>query len=182
MRHLRFLNQRGSAGLFIEVVVVVIFIFVLLFGVKSFTRTAKKADVYYPAEGGATTTLSQPSGISITGKEVKQPAGIRVGATSTASGVSGAPATVVQVLYTDAGFSPATVTLSSGSRTVVFVNKSKSMMWPLASGQTTPMLDAGYGINPGGSYSYTFSSDAPATTYGFYNRLNMMHKGSIILK
>lgn len=178
-------NQRGSVGIFFEMVVVVVFVFVLLFGVKSFTNTAKKADTYYPVGGSGTSTktLVQPSGISITSKDAKSPVGVSVGATSSPLGSRGATAPApVQIAYTDSGFSPATITLTTGSRTVVFVNKSKSMMWPLSSASPSPVFDAGYGINPGGSYTFTFSADAALTTYGFYNRLNLMHKGSIILK
>lgn len=179
-------NQRGSVGIFLETIIVVVFIFVILFGVKSFNNVSKKADVYYPGGDSSTSTkvISGSSGVSITGKDIKQPAGISVGVNSSGSdsGSLTNNASVLTINYTDSGFVPSSGTLLPGARTVKFVNKSKSMMWPLSSAQISPALDSGYGINPGGVYSYTFPSNSPVTTYGFYNRLNMMHKGSIILK
>ena len=185
MRHLRIGNQQGSIGVFFEMVIVVVFIFVILFGVKSFNDSAKKADVYYPKDGSATSTKnsSQPSGISITGKDAPQVTGVSVGSDNGGQNSFSINQSVDSVVnYTDSGFVPNSVVVNSGTRKITFVNKSKSMMWPLSNGNLSPALDSGYGINPGGAYSYTFSAAEPAGTYGFYNRLNMMHKGSLILK
>lgn len=83
------------------------------------------------------------------------------------------------VEMTAQGFSPSTLTVSSGT-TVRFVNRDSVAHWP-ASGvhpthQVCPGFDALRPVEPGASYSFTFSV---AKTCPMHDHLNPATRGSI---
>lgn len=88
----------------------------------------------------------------------------------------------VMIVYSDAGFAPATVEIGVGTR-VVFQNNSSEAFWP-ASGphpQHTnyPEFDAKRAIAPGESYSFVFEK---AGSWGFHDHLDSSKFGKIEVK
>lgn len=88
----------------------------------------------------------------------------------------------VEVDMTDVGFSPATLTIKTGT-TVKFVNKSSHDYWP-ASGPhpihtTCPGFDSKGAVKPGDSYSFTFTV---AKVCPMHDHLNPSVHGSITVE
>ena len=88
------------------------------------------------------------------------------------------PATVT-ISMTSSGFSPANVTVKAGTK-VVFVNNDTQPHWPASNPHPThtdlPGFDALKNINPGQSYTFTFSK---VGTWGFHDHLNPPRGGSV---
>ncbi len=94
------------------------------------------------------------------------------------------------IVYTDAGFSPASITVAKGT-TVTFVNHSSGDMWPASNphpihngypttgGCKTSTFDACGHIASGSSWSFTFSIPG---TWGYHNHLNPEQGGTVIVK
>lgn len=90
----------------------------------------------------------------------------------------------VVVMYTDAGFSPATVTVSAGT-TVTWSNQSSHALWVIDSSKTTDTCPTNKGtlnecqlILSGGSYSFTATTPGTIT---YTNKENARDKGSITI-
>ena len=88
----------------------------------------------------------------------------------------------VTVDITASGFSPAEVRIKAGD-TVKFINKDTKKRWP-ASGPhpqhtTCPGFDAKPGINPGESYSFTFTE---VKTCPMHDHLDPTQFGKIIVE
>jgi plastocyanin len=86
------------------------------------------------------------------------------------------------VIYTDSGYSPATLTIKAGE-TVTFVNQSSDPMWTASNPHPIhtdyPGFDALAGTLPGQSYSFTFTKTGH---WGYHNHLNASKGGAIIVE
>lgn len=94
-----------------------------------------------------------------------------------------------EVVQTDAGYSPKTLTIKKGS-TVTFKNETKEASWtasaihpthgayPTAGGCLGSTFDACKGIQPGSSWSFTFDA---VGSWGYHDHLNPSHFGKIIV-
>lgn len=86
------------------------------------------------------------------------------------------------VSITDAGFSPATLTVKAGT-TVTFVNNGTGPHWPASDPHPIHTdlsgFDAKRGLNPGETYSFTFTT---VGTHGMHDHLHPSAKGSIIVQ
>jgi plastocyanin len=86
------------------------------------------------------------------------------------------------VKFTDNGFEPSTLTISSGD-TVEFENKSSDDFWPASNVHPTHLLYPGFDakkpILPGGSYSFTFTKNG---SWGYHNHLEPDVQGTIVVK
>ena len=94
------------------------------------------------------------------------------------------------VVYTDAGYSPATLTVKNGE-TVTFKNQSSQSMWtasaghpahrvyPTTGGCLGSTFDACKSIQPGDSWSFKF--DIPGS-WGYHNHLNPGDTGIIVVQ
>lgn len=93
-----------------------------------------------------------------------------------------AVAAKVEVDYTNAGFSPQTVTVKKGT-TVVFINKSDSKMDVASNPHPThtdyPGFDQ-YKSSQKGQNEYDFTFDKVGT-WGFHNHLNPSDGGTVIV-
>lgn len=177
-------NQRGSISLFVEMLVIIAFILGILYAIQQMNKREIDSGVYYPS-GAARQGIPLGAGGSDSSR-VGYSKPLASSSITTNSQVSrpviSTQATKSQtVSYTDSGFSPQRLVMPVGTRTLIFKNNSKQLMWPLSSGSLTPPLDATYGFNTGASYTYTFSDTAPAASYEIYNRLNSAHRVTIIL-
>lgn len=88
----------------------------------------------------------------------------------------------IVVVYTDEGFSPATMNIALGTK-VTFENKSSKAFWP-ASGPhpehtNYPEFDAKKSIPSGESYSFVFEK---AGAWGFHNHLDSKKFGKITVE
>lgn len=88
------------------------------------------------------------------------------------------------VRYTEAGFSPASLTISKSNPVVIFKNESLSAMWVASdlhpSHQLYPSFDARGGTQSGETYRFEFPS-SPAS-YPYHNHLIPWHTGVIIVE
>mgnify|MGYP001558032324 CR=1 FL=1 len=88
----------------------------------------------------------------------------------------------VMVDITSGGFSPSEVTIPAGI-TVRFTNKDASLHWPAAgihpTHQVCPGFDSLKGLQPGESYSFTFTEKK---TCPMNDHLNPQIRGSIIVQ
>ncbi len=94
------------------------------------------------------------------------------------------------VVYTDAGYSPATLTVKKG-QTVIWKNESSRMMWtasavhpthsayPTTGGCIGSTFDACAGIVSGGTWSFKFDI---AGTWKYHNHSNPSHFGTIVVE
>ena len=88
---------------------------------------------------------------------------------------------VEKVVYSDSGYSPASLEFKPGTK-VVFVNDSDSPMWtasdphPIHSDFSS--FDSRKSIGNGSEYEFTFTE---AGTYSYHNHLSPEHKGTIIV-
>lgn len=86
------------------------------------------------------------------------------------------------VAYTDNGFSPNSLTVSSG-QSVTFFNASNRNFWVASDPHPVhtdyPGFDAKRQIPPGESYTFTFQK---VGTWGYHNHMNPAQKGVIIVK
>lgn len=86
------------------------------------------------------------------------------------------------VTYTDNGFSPATLDITTGE-SVTFVNNSSDRMWvasnPHPTHQTFSDFDERTGVRAGGTYTFTFSQKG---TWAYHNHLNPGMRGVVIAK
>lgn len=88
----------------------------------------------------------------------------------------------IVVVYTDEGFSPATVNIAKGTK-VMFENKSSKAFWP-ASGPhpehtNYPEFDAKKSIPSGESYSFVFEKSG---AWGFHDHLDSKKFGKITVE
>ena len=83
---------------------------------------------------------------------------------------------------TSSGFSPSNITVTSGT-TVVFKNTDTKPHWPASNPHPThtdlPGFDALKSIDPGQSYSFTFTK---VGTWGFHDHLNPTHGGHVTVQ
>lgn len=86
------------------------------------------------------------------------------------------------IVYTDSGFSPATVTIKVGQM-VAWTNNSSRSMWvatdPHPAHTQLSGFDAEVGASPGGTYNFTFTK---AGTWTYHNHLNPGDHGTIIVE
>jgi plastocyanin len=86
------------------------------------------------------------------------------------------------VKFTDNGFEPSTLTVSSGD-TVKFENKSSDDFWPASNVHPTHLLYPGFDakkpVLPGDSYSFTFTKKG---SWGYHNHLEPDVQGTIVVK
>jgi len=99
------------------------------------------------------------------------------------------------IVYSPQGFSPKTITVAQGT-TVTFVNSSNRPFWPATnvhpthtkypgsdiskcSTQKGTFFDACEDIDPGKSYSFTFSE---VGEWGFHDHLNPTATGTVVVK
>ena len=86
------------------------------------------------------------------------------------------------VSYTDEGFTPAVLTVKTGT-TVTFKNDSGELMWVASNPHPThtgyAAFDADVGMTQGGIYTFTFNSIG---TFGYHNHLNPSRAGTIIVQ
>ncbi|HEY4520741.1 MAG TPA: hypothetical protein VJJ72_03010 [Candidatus Paceibacterota bacterium] len=105
--------------------------------------------------------------------------------------VSPTPSPVVKVVtYTDAGFSPSTVTIKAGEA-VTFRNNSTKLMWvasgphpahslyPVKGGCTDSAFDQCVGGAVNQSWSFTFSAKG---TWPYHNHLSSSHTGKVVVQ
>ena len=89
---------------------------------------------------------------------------------------------VPQIVYTDAGFSPAELTISIGD-TVVFRNESSLPLWTASDPHPLhtiyPELDPREGIPPGETYEFTFDR---VGSWRYHNHLNPLRVGTVIVE
>lgn len=89
----------------------------------------------------------------------------------------------VSITYTDDGFDPSEIGPVPVGTTVTFVNESNGEMWPASDVHPTHEIlsefDAQEGIQPGGSYSYTFNE---AGSWDFHDHLNSTQTGTVIVE
>lgn len=90
-------------------------------------------------------------------------------------------ATANTISISDTGFSPATVTVKSGT-TVTFMNNGQALHWPASNPHPVHTdlsgFDAQKGLATGESYSFTFTKTG---TWGFHDHLNAAMKGSVVV-
>lgn len=88
----------------------------------------------------------------------------------------------VQVSYTKTGFSPATLTVKSGT-TVVFSNNSGKPMWVASTPHPVhtdlPGFDQLKSVGRGGSYSFTFSK---AGSWKYHNHVAPGERGVVVVE
>ncbi|MBI2009823.1 MAG: hypothetical protein HYS86_01460 [Candidatus Chisholmbacteria bacterium] len=100
------------------------------------------------------------------------------------------------ISYSDAGFSPQTVTVKAGTK-VRFVNESSKEMWPATAvhpthtvypgssiskcgtAEAATIFDACRGMAPGGSYSFTFDE---VGDWKYHNHLTPTHFGGVVVE
>ncbi len=100
------------------------------------------------------------------------------------------------VVYTDSGFSPNLLTVKRGE-TVTFVNEGSDTFWPASAMHPThkvypgsdiekcgtaeapKIFDACRGIQPGGSWSFTFDEIG---SWNYHNHLNPKNFGKIVVE
>jgi len=87
-----------------------------------------------------------------------------------------------EVKYTNAGFSPSTLTINKGE-SVIFTNDSSGSMWiasdPHPSHTAYPEFDQLESVAQGGSYTFVFQKTG---TWGYHNHVNSGRTGTIIVK
>ncbi len=97
-------------------------------------------------------------------------------------GAKGGVAERTVVTYTDAGFSPKTVTVKIGT-TVAFMNDSASGLWvgsnPHPQHTDLPGFDAGRNVSKGGSYEYTFTK---AGSWNYHNHSKSTDTATIVVE
>jgi len=102
---------------------------------------------------------------------------------TTTSTQSAEPETTIEnmVVYSDRGFSPASLTIKVGD-TVTFKNESSKIMWAASAPHPThnayPEFDAKKGAAKGESYMFTFTK---AGTWKYHNHLNSSDTGTIVV-
>lgn len=96
----------------------------------------------------------------------------------------------VVVTYTDAGYSPADISIKNGDR-IIFQNNSSRAMWtasafhpshrayPTTGGCIGSSFDACAGIQPGESWAFTFNVSG---TWKYHNHLLPAHTGSVVVE
>jgi plastocyanin len=101
----------------------------------------------------------------------------------------------MEVVYTDAGFSPSTLTVQAGD-TVTFSNQSSVDFWPASAAHPTHAVysgtslsehcpdgseafDACAGISPGESWPFTFNK---VGTWRYHDHLNPSRTGTIVVE
>lgn len=92
------------------------------------------------------------------------------------------PTNEVVITYTDSGYAPDSVTISSGT-TVTFVNESSGFMWPASDIHPThsilPEFDPQRPVEEGGTYSYTFTEEG---AWSFHDHLMPRITGEIVVE
>ncbi len=169
-------GSRGSIAIIVEVGFVVAIIIAFLFAAKFFNQRQDVNETYYP---------NQPisNKVTITGSPSAPPKGVSVGAAGASAFSSSSPRlnsapSVSIVTYTKTGFSPATVRLSAAERTILFVNKSSGLLWPIGAPLDQPTFSSGYGLAPGESFTVTLPAGSRRNY--FYNHFNEAHRGLLI--
>lgn len=91
-------------------------------------------------------------------------------------------ARTVEIIYTDSGFSPASVTIKAGD-SVRFTNQSSGSFWPASNPHpvhtTYGEFDANKAIAAGQSYVFTFTK---AGRWGFHDHLDSNKEGTVIVE
>ena len=85
------------------------------------------------------------------------------------------------ITYTESGFKPSTLTITSGD-TVRFVNKTNNSMWVASDNHPLhlllPELDQHGTVGVDEAYEFTFTKTG---TWGFHNHVSANHEGDIIV-
>ncbi len=88
----------------------------------------------------------------------------------------------LEVVYTEDGFEPETITVSEGD-TVTWENRSEVPMWVASDAHPAhtdyPEFDAGEGFAPGGSYSFTFDRTG---NWGYHDHLSSFRTGTVVVE
>ncbi len=180
---MRFFVAKGSTTAVILLIIATGFL--LFFFAGNLLNPSKKPGEYYPGASSTDRT-------TITSNSAKSSAdtkGVNVGIINSGNSagvlVGGSVSTpsTIQIIYTNSGFAPNSVVLSGQRPIVTFINRSKNLLWPIAAGETNPPLDSTFGLQPGESYTYTFSTGSAGSDsqqiYGYYNRLDSKYRGII---
>ncbi len=89
---------------------------------------------------------------------------------------------IVTVTYSDAGFSPATVTINVND-TVTFKNTSTHAVWPASNDHPShllyPEFDPKRGVAAGESWSFAFVRPG---SWGYHNHMKSSQTGTVIVK
>jgi len=83
-----------------------------------------------------------------------------------------------EITYTDEGFSPAVLSISSGD-TVIFKNKSNKDFRPIGNAQNKISFGATTTISKNNQYEFTFKTSGE---YGYYDQLDQSKFGAIVIK
>ena len=98
-----------------------------------------------------------------------------------AGGTKGGLATEATVTYTDAGYSPKSLTVKAGT-SVTFKNDSAGGMWTASAMHPThkvlPGFDALKSVMRGGTYTYTFTK---VGTWQFHNHVKPSDTGTVVV-
>jgi len=109
------------------------------------------------------------------------PAAIDSPPTGSGSGTTTSPGGNL-VVYTDAGYSPATLTIKSGD-TVVFRNESSGEVWVASNPHPVhtdyPGFDSKKPLAKGEEYSFTFEKTG---RFGYHNHLNPSQGATIVVQ
>jgi plastocyanin len=136
----------------------------------------------FPREQSATTSSSSSrssqGAVQQSSSSSSRDDGMNHTSSSSQSGTAGgsSSAGVTVVTYTEAGFSPSTITIKAGD-TITFKNESNAVMW--VKSDTQGGFDAGSGVAKGGLFTFKFTQ---AGTWTFANNSHMQHTGTIVVE
>ncbi|MBI3495579.1 cupredoxin domain-containing protein [Candidatus Berkelbacteria bacterium] len=162
----------GIVGLII--VAAVVAFFVLRTPQTTPSSTSSRNATTSPATTGVTTPAATTStSTAITAKPASTP---------TTAATSSSTQTAAKVSYTDSGFSPASITVKSGT-TVTFTNTSSQSMWVASDPHPIHTGLAGFderaSVEKGGTYSFTFTK---VGSFGYHNHLNPSDTGTVVVQ
>ncbi len=189
------MNYKNTQGGFAVGIVIAIIAILALGGGAAYVAT--KSDVDVDADLNGTTT---DNGVRTRGwfdfrmNDEDVDADVNAGANVNTNVGAGADVTVTAginagpqhatytVTYTNAGFSPATITIESGDE-VQFINNSSGGLWVASDNHPThtllPEFDQKGTIGANGKYTVVFTKEG---TWGFHNHMNADHEGTVIVE
>lgn len=157
----------------------IVIVFVVVAGVAVLMwRQGQVTDedrVVIPEEPSPTLVVEGGAG----GQFVQQEPSLTVPPSATQEALTQTEETTVSI--SDAGFSPAQVTVAAGTK-VTFVNNGQGLHWPASDPHPTHTnlkgLDARKGLATGDTYSFIFSTPG---TWGYHDHLNPKLKGTVVV-
>ena len=165
--------------------IIIIIVIILAVGCYFYLRQEAKAPSMDDSQTG---TMASPTVASITPSPRSIPTATgkppATGSTNTAPAAGGGETTgsdiqVLEVDYTDDGFSPQSISIN-GNDYIFFKNKSSKSFWPTAAPTGGyPSFDAGKQIAPGSEYKFQFTK---AGTFHYENKLNPSETGTVAVK